>query len=164
MLNFQRIDICIGFFSGNSKHDKVISDEVTVFGSLPRLFCYVLHKRFICNSLAGYSWHGQRYDRPVQRQIQPSSLLWEVKGGRAKGKSLEADRINRHPDNIRIRIGKHCRFICDPDFTSEADSSCYMVKIIEKKSFNARRNLITACWSCLSTFFCGMPNCSAISL
>ena len=48
--------------------------------------------------------------------------LWEVKGGRAKGKSLEADRINRHPDNIRIRIGKHCRFICDPDFTSEADS------------------------------------------
>ena len=90
--------------------------------------------------------------------------LWEVKGGRAKGKSLEADRINRHPDNIRIRIGKHCRFICDPDFTSEADSSCYMVKIIEKKSFNARRNLITACWSCLSTFFCGMPNCSAISL
>ena len=25
-------------------------------------------------------------------------------------------------------------------------------------------NLITACWSCLSTFFCGMPNCSAISL
>ena len=90
-------------FSGNSKHDKVISDEVTVFGSLPRLFCYVLHKRFICNSLAGYSWHGQRYDRPVQRQIQPSSLLWEVKGGRTKGKSLEADRINRHLDNIRIR-------------------------------------------------------------
>lgn len=94
----------------------------------------------------------------------PPAPLWEVKGGRAKGKSLEADRINRHPDNIRIRIGKHCRFICDPDFTSEADSSCYMVKIIEKKSFNARRNLITACWSCLSTFFCGMPNCSAISL
>lgn len=29
--------------------------------------------------------------------------LWEVKGGRAKGKSLEADRINRHLDNIRIR-------------------------------------------------------------
>ena len=74
------------------------------------------------------------------------------------------DLYSRHPDNIRIRIGKHCRFICDPDFTSEADSSCYMVKIIEKKSFNARRNLITACWSCLSTFFCGMPNCSAISL
>ena len=90
--------------------------------------------------------------------------LWKAKGDRAKGKSLEADRINRHLDNIRIRIGKHCRFICDPDFTSEADSSCYMVKIIEKKSFNARRNLITACWSCLSTFFCGMPNCSAISL
>ena len=33
--------------------------------------------------------------------------LWEVKGGRAKGKSLEADRINRYLDNIRIQIGKH---------------------------------------------------------
>lgn len=108
-------------FSGNSKHDKVISDEVTVFGSLPRLFCYVLHKRFICNSLAGYSWHGQRYDRPVQRQIQPSSLLWEVKGGRAKGKSLEADRINRYLDNIRIQIGKHYQSICDHDGYVSAD-------------------------------------------
>lgn len=108
-------------FSGNSKHDKVISDEVTVFGSLPRLFCYVLHKRFICNSLAGYSWHGQRYDRPVQRQIQPSSLLWEVKGGRAKGKSLEADRINRYLDNIRIQIGKHYQSICDRDGYVSAD-------------------------------------------
>lgn len=108
-------------FSGNSKHDKVISDEVTVFGSLPRLFCYVLHKRFICNSLAGYSWHGQRYDRPVRRQIQPSSLLWEVKGGRAKGKSLEADRINRYLDNIRIQIGKHYQSICDHDGYVSAD-------------------------------------------
>ena len=29
--------------------------------------------------------------------------LWKAKGDRAKGKSLEADRINRHLDNIRIR-------------------------------------------------------------
>ena len=41
--------------------------------------------------------------------------LWEVKGGRAKGKSLEADRINRHLDNIRIQIGKHYQSICDHD-------------------------------------------------
>lgn len=33
--------------------------------------------------------------------------LWEVKGGHAKGKSLEADRINRHLDNIRGQINKH---------------------------------------------------------
>ena len=39
--------------------------------------------------------------------------LWEVKGGRAKGKSLEADRINRYLDNIRIQIGKHYQSICD---------------------------------------------------
>ena len=41
--------------------------------------------------------------------------LWEVRGGRAKGRSLEADRINRHLDNIRIQIGKHYRSICDHD-------------------------------------------------
>ena len=28
--------------------------------------------------------------------------LWEVSGGRAKGKSVESDRINRHLDNIRV--------------------------------------------------------------
>ena len=38
-----------------------------------------------------------------------------VKGGRAKGKSIESERINRHPDNIRIQIGKHYRSICDHD-------------------------------------------------
>ncbi len=41
--------------------------------------------------------------------------LWEVKGGRAKGKSTEADRINRHLDNIRTQIGKHYQSICDHD-------------------------------------------------
>lgn len=39
--------------------------------------------------------------------------LWEVKGGHAKGKSLEADRINRHLDNIRGQINKHYQSICD---------------------------------------------------
>ena len=41
--------------------------------------------------------------------------LWEVKGGRAKGKSHEADRINRHLDNIRTPIGKHYQDFCDHD-------------------------------------------------
>ena len=44
-----------------------------------------------------------------------------MKGGRAKGKSLEADRINRHLDNIRIQIGKHYQFICDHDGYVSAD-------------------------------------------
>lgn len=47
--------------------------------------------------------------------------LWEVKGGRAKGKSLEADRINRYLDNIRIQIGKHYQSICDHDGYVSAD-------------------------------------------
>ena len=51
--------------------------------------------------------------------VPPS--LWEVKGGRAKGKSLEADRINRHLDNIRIQIGKHYQSICDHDGYVSAD-------------------------------------------
>ena len=34
-------------------------------------------------------------------KIEVPVRLWEVKGGRAKGKSVEADRINRHLDNIR---------------------------------------------------------------
>ena len=46
---------------------------------------------------------------------------WEVKGGRAKGKSLEADRINRYLDNIRIQIGKHYQSICDRDGYVSAD-------------------------------------------
>ena len=47
--------------------------------------------------------------------------LWEVKDGRAKGKSFEADRINRHLDNIRIQIGKHYQSICDHDGYVSAD-------------------------------------------
>ena len=41
--------------------------------------------------------------------------LWEVSGGRAKGKSVESDRINRHLDNIRAQINKHYQEICDRD-------------------------------------------------
>ena len=47
--------------------------------------------------------------------------LWEVRGGRAKGRSLEADRINRYLDNIRIQIGKHYQSICDRDGYVSAD-------------------------------------------
>lgn len=46
-------------------------------------------------------------------KISVPVALWEVKGGRAKGKSLEADRINRHLDNIRGQINKHYQSICD---------------------------------------------------
>ena len=41
--------------------------------------------------------------------------LWEVSGGRARGKSVEADRINRHLDNIRAQINKHYQSISDRD-------------------------------------------------
>lgn len=40
-------------------------------------------------------------------KLSVPEMLWEVSGGRAKGRSLEADRINRHLDNIRTQIGKH---------------------------------------------------------
>lgn len=39
--------------------------------------------------------------------------LWEVRGGRAKGRSIEADRISRHLDNIRTQIEARYRGICD---------------------------------------------------
>ena len=48
-------------------------------------------------------------------EINVPEQLWEVKGGQAKGKSVESERINRHLDNIRIQIGKHYRSICDHD-------------------------------------------------
>ena len=44
-------------------------------------------------------------------KINVPEQLWEVKGGRAKGKSVESERINRHLDNIRIQIGKHYQAI-----------------------------------------------------
>ena len=46
-------------------------------------------------------------------KLSVPETLWEVSGGRAKGRSLEADRINRHLDNIRTQIGKHYQDICD---------------------------------------------------
>lgn len=39
--------------------------------------------------------------------------LWEVRGGRAKSRSLEADRINRYLDDIRSQIDRHYRDIRD---------------------------------------------------
>lgn len=54
--------------------------------------------------------------------------LWEVSGGRAKGRSVEADRINRHLDNIRTQIGKHYQAICDRDsfVTAEKVKNAYL--------------------------------------
>ncbi len=47
--------------------------------------------------------------------------LWEVSGGKVKGRSVEADRINRHLDNIRGQINKHYQDICDRDGYVTAD-------------------------------------------
>ncbi|MCD8273382.1 MAG: site-specific integrase [Alistipes sp.] len=54
--------------------------------------------------------------------------LWEVNGGRAKGRSVEAERINRHLDNIRTQIGKHYQSICDRDsfVTAEKVKNAYL--------------------------------------
>lgn len=46
-------------------------------------------------------------------KLSVPETLWEVRGGHAKGHSLEADRINRHLDNIRPQIGRHYQDICD---------------------------------------------------
>lgn len=54
--------------------------------------------------------------------------LWEISGGRARGKSVEADRINRHLDNIRTQIGKHYQDICDREsfVTAEKVKNAYL--------------------------------------
>ncbi|MUU02415.1 site-specific integrase [Alistipes sp.] len=54
--------------------------------------------------------------------------LWEVSGGRAKGKSVEADRINRHLDNIRTQINKYYQAICDREsfVTAEKVKNAYL--------------------------------------
>ena len=54
-------------------------------------------------------------------KISVAPHLWEVKGGRAKGKSTKADRINRHLDNIRTQICKHYQSICNHDSYVSAD-------------------------------------------
>lgn len=47
--------------------------------------------------------------------------LWDVGSGKVKGRSVEADRINRHLDNIRGQINKHYQEICDHDGYVSAD-------------------------------------------
>lgn len=61
-------------------------------------------------------------------KLSVSETLWEVSGGRAKGRSLEADRINRHLDNIRTQIGKHYQDICDREsyVTAEKVKNAYL--------------------------------------
>lgn len=54
--------------------------------------------------------------------------LWDVSGNRAKGKSVESDRINRHLDNIRSQIHKHYQEISDRDgyVTAERVKNAYL--------------------------------------
>ena len=61
-------------------------------------------------------------------KLSVPEMLWEVSGGRAKGRSLEADRINRHLDNIRTQIGKHYQDICDREsyVTAEKVKNAYL--------------------------------------
>lgn len=61
-------------------------------------------------------------------KITAPLALWEVKGGRAKGRSVESDRINRHLDNIRGQINKHYQSICDHDgyVTAEKVKNAYL--------------------------------------
>lgn len=61
-------------------------------------------------------------------KLSVPETLWEVSGGRAKGRSLEADRINRHLDNIRTQIGKHYQDICDREsyVTAEKVKNAYL--------------------------------------
>lgn len=47
--------------------------------------------------------------------------LWDVGSGKVKGRSVEADRINRHLDNIRGQINKHYQEISDHDGYVSAD-------------------------------------------
>jgi len=61
-------------------------------------------------------------------KLSVPETLWEVSGGRAKGRSLEADRINRHLDNIRTQIGKHYQDICNREsyVTAEKVKNAYL--------------------------------------
>ena len=75
-------------------------------------------------------------------KLSVSETLWEVSGGRAKGRSLEADRINRHLDNIRTQIGKHYQDICDREsyVTAEKVKNAYLgfgEKYFSKRSRNS---------------------------
>ena len=103
------------------------------YDSLLKLFCNpkkqslcVARSRF-CSTLKGtktkirkssLSWVASRFaaSRSQREAFVPETLWEEVSGGRAKGRSLEADRINRHL-NIRTQIGKHYQDICDRGHT-----------------------------------------------
>lgn len=54
--------------------------------------------------------------------------LWGTKASKAKGKSVESDRINRHLDNIRTQIGRHYQEICDREtyVTAEKVKNAYL--------------------------------------
>ncbi len=61
-------------------------------------------------------------------KLSVPETLWEVRDGHAKGHSLEADRINRHLDNIRTQIGRHYQDICDREsyVTAEKVKNAYL--------------------------------------
>lgn len=69
-------------------------------------------KNTVCGSPHG-PHHGQRYYFAIQCEAHGSGAFVEVRGGRAKGRSLEADRINRHLDDIRSQLDRHYRDIRD---------------------------------------------------
>lgn len=54
--------------------------------------------------------------------------LWDVSANKAKGKSVEADRINSQLDNIRAQIAKHYQEICNRDsyVTAELVKNAYL--------------------------------------
>lgn len=54
--------------------------------------------------------------------------LWDVSGNRAKGRSVESERINSHLNNIRAQLGKHYQDICDHDayVTAEKVKNAYL--------------------------------------
>ena len=102
--------------------------------TLPKLFLSNLKKQSLCAVLSrSCSTSNEHRNTPravypvmdrstingtisqFSAEINVPEQLGKVKGGRAKGKSVESERINRHPDNIRIQIGKHYRSICDHD-------------------------------------------------
>ena len=103
--------------------------------TLPKLFLSTLKKQSLCAVLSRSCSTSNEQRTPRVQSIRlwaaarstarflssvPKSTFRNncgrfVKGGRAKGKSIESERINRHPDNIRIQIGKHYRSICDHD-------------------------------------------------
>ena len=117
-------------------HTTVIYSLLRLYSScrttLPKLFLSNLKKQSLCAVLSRSCSTSNEQRAPREQSIRlwaasrstarfhsakinVPEQLWEVKGGRAKGKSVESERINRHLDNIRIQIGKHYQSICDHD-------------------------------------------------